>query len=149
MTRRDRYLPLRRAVGRELRRRPLARRRLLSELVQHIDDSVAELEASGISSDEAIEEALRRLGDVDTIAAAVRATRSSRRSHRWAQRLRSPAWVAVAAMSLVTAWAAELPQASGAKATASPSLTKRVASRRNVREHVAARRSIQARRALR
>ena len=111
MTRPDERSTLLGAVGRELRWRPWTRRRLLRELEQHLDDSIADLQASGLSADAATRRGLDRLGDADTIIAALRTSRRP-------QRLRSPAWVAVGAMSLVTAWAAELPPASGAKATA-------------------------------
>lgn len=104
-----------RTLKRGLRCGPLKRRRVLREITAHLDDSVAELKASGMADPAAIQEALRRLGDVGTITSAFRRVRPERA--RWVRRLRSPAWVAVGAMSLVTAWAAELPQASGAKAT--------------------------------
>jgi hypothetical protein len=102
------------ALNRDLRCGRLRRRRLVRELSAHLDDTVAELEARGMPEPVAVEEALRRLGDTSTIAAALREQRPERRR---AIRLRSPAWVAVGAMSLVTAWAAELPQASGARPT--------------------------------
>jgi hypothetical protein len=73
------------------------------------------LKACGMVEPAAVQEALRRLGDVGTITSAFRKVRPERAG--WVRRVRSPAWVAVGAMSLVTAWAAELPQASGAKAT--------------------------------
>jgi hypothetical protein len=105
-----------RALRRGLRGGPRRRRRVVREVTAHLDDLVRELEAGGMSRPVAVREALRRLGDVGTIAAAFREARPER--ERWAglRRLRSPAWVAVGAMSLVTAWAAELPPASGAKA---------------------------------
>lgn len=99
-------------LRRELRWRPVTRRRVIREIGEHFDDLVAELQASGLSEDAAPHEAGRRIGDPVAIAAAYRSPRPSRR------RRGSPAWIAVAAMSLVTAWATELPQASGAKATA-------------------------------
>jgi hypothetical protein len=102
------------ALKRELRGGPLARRRVLREIAAHLDDIVAELKATGRSDRAAVEEAVRRLGDVDTIAKAFREIRPDRQRRA---KLRSPAWIAAAAMSLVTAWAADLPQASGAKAT--------------------------------
>jgi HAAS len=111
---RDRFLS---ALGRELRGGPLTRRRFLREIAAHLDDSVAELEAHGRSERAAVEEALRRLGDVSTITRAFREIRPNRRRRSRMRALRSPAWITVAAMSLVTAWAAELPPASGAKAT--------------------------------
>jgi hypothetical protein len=104
------------ALKRELRCGPLRRRRVLAEIAAHLDDTVAELEAGGLDRAMAVAEALRRLGDVGTITAGFRATRPHG-ERRPRVRLRSPAWVAVGAMSLVTAWAAELPQASRAKAT--------------------------------
>jgi hypothetical protein len=107
-----------RALSRELCWRPLTRRRLLKELAQHLDDSAADLQAAGLSRDRALWEAVSRLGDVETIVASVQAGPGGRWARR-IRRLRSPAWVVVGAMSLVTAWAAELPQASGAKATTS------------------------------
>lgn len=117
---RERFL---RAVARELRCRPLMRRRVCQELAAHLDDDVAELRALGLPRAAALQEALRRLGDPETIAAAFSVTRS-RRARWWrAGRLRSPAWIAVGAMTLVTAWAAELPQASGAKSRVSCAAT--------------------------
>lgn len=109
-----------RALSRELRWRPLTRRRLLRELAQHLEDSAADLQAAGLSPDAALREALTRLGDAEAIASFSRSVSARGRWDRTVGRLRSPAWVAVGAMSLVTAWAAELPQASGAKATTSP-----------------------------
>lgn len=111
---RERFLS---ALKRELRGGPLLRRRFLREIAAHLDDTVAELEAHGRSERAAVEEALGRLGDVSTITNAFREVRPNRRRRSRMRSLRSPAWIAVAAMSLVTAWAAELPQASGAKAT--------------------------------
>lgn len=105
------------ALKRELCGGPLTRRRVLSEIAAHLDDAVAELEACGHSEHAAVEEALRRLGDVGMITTAFREARPERRRWSTVRSLRSPAWIAVAAMSLVTAWAADLPQASGAKAT--------------------------------
>ena len=104
-------------LKRELRGGPLARRRVLREITAHLDDTVAEMEACGVDADAAVEEALRRLGDVGTITTAFREVRPQRRRWSRARSLRSPAWIAVGAMSLVTAWAADLPQASGAKAS--------------------------------
>jgi hypothetical protein len=104
-----------RKLRRGLRCGPLKRRRVLREITAHLDDTVAELQASGTAEPAAVQEALRRLGDPGTITSAFRKVRPERA--RWVRPLRSPAWVAVGAMSLVTAWAAELPQASGAKAT--------------------------------
>jgi hypothetical protein len=107
-----------RAVARELHVGPLARRRILAELADHIDDAVDDLRGSGIPRQKAIEEALERLGDPQTIADAFAAV--STRAPTWSRlrARRSLAWIAAAAMSLVTVWAAELPQASGAKAPA-------------------------------
>jgi hypothetical protein len=104
-----------RTLKRGLRCGPLKRRRVLREITAHLDDTLTELKASGMAEPAAVQEALRRLGDVGTITSAFRKVRPERA--RWVRRLRSPAWVVVGAMSLVTAWAAELPQASGAKAT--------------------------------
>jgi hypothetical protein len=95
----------------------LTRRRVLREIAAHLDDIVAELEAGGRCEDAAIDEALGRLGDVGTITGAFREVRAERRGWSRARSLRSPAWIAVGAMTLVTAWAADLPQASGAKPT--------------------------------
>jgi hypothetical protein len=81
-----------------------------------LDDTVTELEAGGMTETAAVQEALRRVGDVGTITSAFRQVRPRRRRRPRLRGLRSPAWVAVGAMSLVTALAAELPQASGAKA---------------------------------
>jgi hypothetical protein len=106
------------ALKRGLRRRPLRRRRVAREIAAHLDDTVTELRAGGMEERAAVDEALRRIGDVSTIASAFREVQAEppRASRvRW---LRSPAWVAVGAMSVVTAVAAELPQASGAKPTA-------------------------------
>jgi hypothetical protein len=126
VTRADPKRSFLRALARELRWRPLARRRLLIELAQHLDDSAAELQASGLSPDAALREAIRRLGDVEAIASSFRSAIARGRWDRTVGRLRSPAWVAVGAMSLVTAWAAELPPASGAKATTTPAHVHRV-----------------------
>lgn len=65
--------------------------------------------------DQAAADALARLGEVDAIARAFQATRSTR-PRSWREVARVPvAWIAVGAMSVVTLVAAELPQASGAK----------------------------------
>jgi hypothetical protein len=94
---------------------PLKRRRLVKELEHHLEDSVAELTEAGVPRDAAVREAIARLGDVDAIVAATRATHSTR-SISWRRVGRVPiAWIAVGAMSIVTFAAAELPQASGAK----------------------------------
>jgi HAAS domain-containing protein len=111
------------ALSRELRRRPLSRRRLLFELAAHLEDSAADLRSTGWPADDAEAEAARRLGDPETVAAAFQAARSGARSRT--RRLRSPAWIAAGAMSLVTAWAAEVPQASGAKPTTSAAHARR------------------------
>ena len=103
------------ALAAKLHCGPLARRRILRELAHHIDDAVDELRGSGIPREEAIEEAVKRLGDAETIAHAFDDSRTQ--TTGWAiSRMRpSLAWIAVAAMSVVTALAAELPQVSGAK----------------------------------
>lgn len=95
----------------------LERRRVLSELEHHLEDCVADLKQAGVPEETAVGDAIARLGDVDTIVSAVRATRSTRR------RLSRPAvtrvglaWIAVGAMSIATFAGVELPQASGAKA---------------------------------
>jgi hypothetical protein len=111
---RERFLT---ALKRGLRCGPLKRRRVVREIRAHLDDTVGELEAGGMPESSAIQEALRRLGDVATIISAFREIQPERGRWSWARRLRSPAWVAVGAMSLVTVWAAELPQASGARPT--------------------------------
>ena len=108
-----------RTLTRELRWRPLARRRLVVELSAHLDESAAELRAAGMTGDDAAAEAVRRLGDPESVVAACRLAGRHPRWNLRGRRLRSPAWLAVGAMSLVTAWAAELPQASGAKTTTS------------------------------
>jgi hypothetical protein len=93
------------------------RRRIVRELEHHLEDCVADLEQAGVPEDAAIRDAMARLGDVDAIVGAVRATRSSRRLS-WQSVTRVPiAWIAVGAMSIVTLAAAELPQVSGAQAT--------------------------------
>jgi uncharacterized protein YjiS (DUF1127 family) len=93
----------------------LERRRFVRELGQHLEDCVAELSEAGVPEDAAVRDAMARLGDVDAIVEAVRATRSNR-SLSWRRVGRVPvAWIAVGAMSIVTFAAAELPQASGAK----------------------------------
>jgi hypothetical protein len=93
----------------------LERRRLVRELEHHLEDCVADLEGAGVPEDAAVRAAIARLGDVDAIVGAVRATRSTR-SPSWRSVKRVPlAWIAVGAMSIVTLAAAELPQASGAK----------------------------------
>jgi DNA-binding transcriptional ArsR family regulator len=117
-----------RALRRGLRCGPLKRRRVLREITAHLDDTVAELQASGMTEPASVQEALRRLGDAGAITSAFRKVRPGR--SRSVRRLRSPAWVAVGAMSLVTAWAAELPQASGAKATTPISHSRHLGSRR-------------------
>jgi hypothetical protein len=119
--------PFLRTLKRGLCCGPLKRRRVLREITAHLDDTVAELQSSGMTEPAAVHEALRRLGDVGTITSAFRKVRPERT--RWVRRLRSPAWVAVGAMSLVTAWAAELPQASGAKATTPISHSRHLGSR--------------------
>jgi hypothetical protein len=96
----------------------LKRRRFVRELEHHLEDCVADLEAAGVPEDTAVRDAIARLGDVDTILSAVRATRSTRRLS-WQRVARIPiAWIAVGAMSIVTLVAAELPQASSAKVSA-------------------------------
>jgi hypothetical protein len=91
---------------------------------------VDELRKTGVPEDEALADAMARLGDVDSIARAFRAARS-KRSLTWRRAARVPvAWLAVGAMSIVTLVAAELPQASGAKvsefrATPPPHVTQR------------------------
>jgi hypothetical protein len=124
------------ALKRGLRCGPLKRRRVIREITAHLDDTVSELEACGMPEAVAVQEAIRRVGDVGTITSAFRAVRPER--GRWSalRRLRSPAWVAVGAMSLVTAGAAELPQASGAKARtpAVPAIHSRHVSRTSERE---------------
>jgi hypothetical protein len=96
-----------------------ARRRAIEEIGQHLDDCVTELRAQGVGEGEAIAEAVARLGKAEIIAAGYRATRPDRRLS-WRRITAVPiAWVAVGAMSIVTVLAAELPQASGAKATTS------------------------------
>jgi hypothetical protein len=111
---RERFLS---ALRHGLRCRPLRRRRVVREITAHLDDTVTELEARGMAKPAAVQEALRRLGDVGTITSAFREVRPERGPWSRVRWLRSPAWVAVGAMTVVTAWAAELPQASGAKAT--------------------------------
>jgi hypothetical protein len=103
------------AVAGELRVGPLARRRILTELADHIDDAVDDLRGTGTPREQAIEEAVRRLGDPQAIADAFAAAHT--RAPAWSRLRgrRSLAWIAAAAMSVVTAWAAELPQTSGAK----------------------------------
>jgi hypothetical protein len=120
-----------RTLKRGLRCGPLERRRVLREITAHLDDTVAELRASGMTEAAAVHEALRRLGDAGTITSAFRKVRPARA--RRVRRLRSPAWVAVGAMSLVTAWAAELPPASGAKATTPTAHSGHLGSRRLAR----------------
>jgi hypothetical protein len=93
----------------------LERRRFVRELEHHLEDCVADLKQAGVPEDEAVRDAMARLGDVDAIVGAVRATRSTR-SLSWQSVTRVPiAWIAVGAMSIVTLAAAELPQASAAK----------------------------------
>jgi hypothetical protein len=103
------------AVAGDLRVGPLARRRILAELADHIDDAVDDLRGTGIPLEEAVEEAVRRLGDARAIADAFAVAHT--RAPHWSglRTRRSLAWIAAAAMSVVTAWAAELPQTSGAK----------------------------------
>lgn len=98
----------------------LARRRLLREIEDHLEDCVADLRLAGVPEDEALGDAMARLGEVDAIVGAFRATRSTR-CRPWQRVARVPvAWIAVGAMSLVTLVAAELPQASGAKVSEPP-----------------------------
>jgi HAAS domain-containing protein len=125
------------ALRRGLRCGPLKRRRVVREIAAHLDDMVAELEARGMAEPAAVQEALRRLGDVGTITSAFGEVRPERGRWSGVRWLRSPAWVAVGAMSLVTAWAAELPQASGAKPTspALPAIHSRQLARPSDREH--------------
>jgi hypothetical protein len=95
----------------------LERRRLLRELDHHLEDCVADLREAGVGEEAAVRDSIARLGDVDTIVDAVRATRLTRRLS-WQSVVRVPvAWIAVGAMSMVTLAAVELPQASGAKVT--------------------------------
>jgi hypothetical protein len=124
------------ALARGLRCGPLRRRRVIREITAHLDDTVTELEAGGMPEDAAVQEALRRIGDVGSITSAFLEARPQRR--RLAVRgLRSPAWVAVGAMTLVTALAAELPPASGAKprAPAHSVIDSRHIARSSEREH--------------
>lgn len=92
------------------------RRRVLRELEHHLEDCVADLREAGVPEDAAVRDAIARLGDVDTIVSAVRATRPTRRLSRPNLTRVAIAWIAVGAMSIVTFAAVELPQASGAKA---------------------------------
>lgn len=101
------------ALAGELHVGPLARRRILRELADHIDDAVDDLRSEGVLQEEALDEAVKRLGDAETIASAFGALHT--RTGGLLRPRHSLAWVAVAAMSLATALAAELPQASGAK----------------------------------
>lgn len=98
----------------------LHRHRVVSELEQHLEDCVADLRQAGVPEEAAVRDAIARLGDVDTIVSAVRATRSTRRLS-WPSVTRvAIAWIAVGAMLIVTFAAVELPQASGAKAIRLP-----------------------------
>jgi hypothetical protein len=98
----------------------LKRRRFVKELEHHLEDSVAELREAGMPEDAAVRDAMSRLGGVETIVDAARATRCAR-SMSWRTVGRVPiAWIAVGAMSIVTFAAAELPQASGAKVPGPP-----------------------------
>jgi hypothetical protein len=73
-----------------------------------------------VPEDEALGDAMVRLGEVDEIVGAFQAARSTR-SRSWRGVARVPvAWIAVGAMSIVTLVAAELPQASGAKVQGPP-----------------------------
>ncbi len=120
------------AVKAELHRRPWSRRRLLSELNDHLDDAIADLRAGGLSERAATDQALERVGDPEAIGTAFRELRPERRFRARLSGLRSPAWLAVVVMSLVTALAAELPQVSGAKASPRPP----VPARSQLRAHV-------------
>lgn len=106
------------ALAGELHGGPLARRRILTELADHIDDAVDDLRGSGVPREEAIENAVKRLGDAETIANAFGASRARAASPSRRRTRHSLAWIAVVAMSVVTAVAAELPQASGARSPA-------------------------------
>ena len=125
-----------RALKSELPNRPFARRRVIREVAEHLDDLIAELRAAGVPEGAAAHRALQRLGDPETIATAFSGLRPERPRWSRVRALRSPAWVAVAAMSLVTAWAAELPQASGANAPPRPASVLRPSSRLAQREVV-------------
>lgn len=130
---RERFL---RTLQEELACGRLTRRRVLREIAEHLDDLVADLRAAGVPADAAVDEALRRMGEPEVIASAFSNLRSSTRTQRRIRALRSPAWVAVAAMSVVTAWAAELPPASGAKSAARPqAFTSHAATRSTVARH--------------
>jgi hypothetical protein len=94
----------------------LERHRVLSELEHHLEDCVADLKQAGVPEEKAVRDAIERLGDVDTIVSAVRATRSTRRLSRPTVTRVGLAWIAVGAMSIATFAGVELPQASGAKA---------------------------------
>lgn len=96
----------------------LYRRRIVGEVREHLDECVSDLEAGGLPHELATRQALDRIGGTDSIAEACRISRSER-SPLW-RRLAGVriAWVAVAAMCSVTAWAAELPGTSGARSRA-------------------------------
>jgi hypothetical protein len=90
---------------------------VLSELAHHLEDCLVDLAQAGMPEEEAVREAIARLGQVDTIVSAVRSARSPRRLSWDGVTRVATAWLAVGAMSIVTFAAIELPEAPGAKAT--------------------------------
>ena len=78
---------------------------------------MADLTQAGKPEEEAVREAIVRLGQVETIVSAVRSTSSPHRLSWHGVTRVATAWLAVGAMSIVTFAAVELPDASGAKAT--------------------------------
>jgi hypothetical protein len=93
----------------------LFRRRVICEIRQHLEDSIADTQAHGVPTEIAIRDALARLGEVELIAGSFHAAEADRLGFRRRLAALPTAWFAVIAMSGVTLWAIELPQASGAK----------------------------------
>src|SRR5579863_5737889 len=86
-----------RALAAELRAGPLARRRILTELADHLDDAVADLRGCGATREEALQEAVRRLGDAQTIANTFGVMHSRTAGWSRIRVRRSLAWMMVAA----------------------------------------------------
>ena len=87
----------------------LAKRRIRRELVDHVEDSVAELCDAGYPSDQATDKALAQLGEPLMIASALNAVpRRGRRAVRRTAAV-SAAWTLAIAMGSATVWAADQP----------------------------------------
>lgn len=121
-----------RALGRALPGNWFARRRVLTEIRHHLEDSIGEGRAEGLPDDVAIGRALGRLGDVETIADSFRATPVRTRSFWKAISVVPTAWIAAGAMAVASLVLVDLAPASGAKVSPSP---KTVRVRPNAQPH--------------